>query len=156
LETFINLVDGVKLITILALIGVDFLLGVILAVKEGKFQLARIAEFLNTSVLYFLGGYLLLGLAATVEPSIGQTVVTAAWGLLDVTMVGFIIDKAKKLGLPLPDKILGFLNLSLPPEPAGPPQWPLAMVPPPPPRTDTSGKAPTPSPWGKDEKKPEK
>jgi hypothetical protein len=108
-QTFINLVDGPKLITILALIAIDFILGIIVALKEGTFELSKIANFLNTSVLYFLGGYFLLGLAATFEPAIDTGIVTAAWGLLDLTMIGFILAKAKKLGLPIPDKV-GFLK----------------------------------------------
>ncbi len=103
--TFVNMIDGYKLITILILIAVDFVMGVVIAIKNGQFQLSKIAEFLNTSVLYFLGGYILIGVAATVSESINEEVVTAAWALLDVTMVGFIIDKAKKLGLPVPDKV---------------------------------------------------
>lgn len=108
-ETFINMVDGPKLITILVLIAIDFVMGVIVALKEGTFQMDKIANFLNTSVLYFLGGYLLLGVAATVEPGIGEGVVIAAFALLDATMIGFIIAKAKKLGIPVPDSV-GFLK----------------------------------------------
>lgn len=103
--TFVNLVDGYKIITILALIFVDFILGIIVALKNGTFQLDKIANFLNTSVLYFLGGYLVLGLAATVEPAINAAWVTAAFALLDATMVGFIVAKLKDLGLPIPDQI---------------------------------------------------
>ena len=108
-QTFVNMVDGYKLITILALIAVDFIMGIIVAIKNGEFQLRKIGEFLNTSVLWFLGGYLVLGVAATVESSIPATAVTAAWALLDATMVGLIINKAKKLGLPVPDQV-GFLK----------------------------------------------
>lgn len=104
-ETFINMVDGPKIITILALIAIDFVMGVIVALKEGTFQLDKIANFLNTSVLYFFGGYLLLGVAATVEPGIGEGVVIAAFALLDATMIGFILAKAKKLGLPIPESV---------------------------------------------------
>lgn len=104
-QTFVSLVDGVKIITIIALIGVDFLLGIIVALRAGTFQFDKIANFLNTSVLAFLGGYLLLGLACAFEPSIGAATVTGAWALLDLTMLGFIAAKAKKLGLPIPDQI---------------------------------------------------
>ena len=104
-QTFVNMVDGYKLITILALIAIDFVMGIIIAIKNGEFKLSKIAQFLNTSVLYFLGGYLVLGVAATADSTIGENVVMAAWALLDATMVGFIIDKAKKLGLPVPDQV---------------------------------------------------
>lgn len=109
LQTFIALVNGAKLITILVLIALDFIMGIIVALKEGNFELSKIANFLNTSVLYFLGGYFMLGLAATFEPQIDTAIVTGAWVLLDLTMIGFILAKAKKLGVPIPDKV-GFLK----------------------------------------------
>jgi hypothetical protein len=102
---YLALVDGVKILTILALFAVDFVLGIIVAVKEGNFQLSKIAEFLNTSVLYYLGGYLLLGVAGVAEPSIGNELIVGAWVLLDATMIGFILAKARKLGLSIPDKL---------------------------------------------------
>ena len=105
INQFLAMVDGAKLLTILVLIVVDLLAGVIVAVKEGTFQLSKIADFLNTSVLYYLGGYLVLGVAATAEPQIGAPVVFAAWSLLGVTMIGSIFAKLKKLGLPIPDKM---------------------------------------------------
>jgi hypothetical protein len=105
LQTFINMVDGYKLLTICGLIGLDFVLGVVVALKDGTFQLEKIASFLNTSVLYFLGGYLVLGAAATIEPSIDPAWVTGAWVLLDATMVGFVVTKLKKLGVPIPDDV---------------------------------------------------
>lgn len=106
INEYLALVDGVKILTILALFAVDFVLGIVVAIKEKTFQLSKIAEFLNTSVLYFLGGYLLLGVAGVAEPSIGNELVVGAWILLDATMVGFILAKCKKLGLTnIPDKL---------------------------------------------------
>jgi hypothetical protein len=105
IDQFLALVNGIKIVTILILIAVDLLLGIIIAIKEGTFQLSKIANFLNTSVLYFLGGYLLLGVAATAEPQWGAPMLIAAWLALDGTMVGFILAKLKKLGLPVPDKL---------------------------------------------------
>lgn len=104
-KQFMALVNGVKIITILVLIAVDFIMGILVAIKEGNFQLSKIGNFLNTSVLWFLGGYLVLGVAAVAEPAIGSSLITGAWVLLDATMVGFILAKAKKLGLPVPDKL---------------------------------------------------
>ena len=102
IQQYLNLIDGVKIVTILVLIAVDFVLGVIVAIKQGTFQLSKIAEFLNTSVLYFLGGYLVLGVAAVAEPSIGPQLITGAWLLLDATMIGLILAKAKALGITIP------------------------------------------------------
>jgi hypothetical protein len=106
INQYLALIDGVKIVTILILIVVDFILGIIVAIKEKTFQLSKIADFLNTSVLYFLGGYLILGVAAIAEPSIGNEIITGAWILLDATMIGFILAKAKKLGINnIPDKM---------------------------------------------------
>lgn len=110
-QTYVDLINGWKLVTILILIAVDFILGVIVALKDGNFELAKIGQFLNTSVLYFLGGYLLLGLAAVAEPQFGETIVTGAFALLDATMIGFILNKVKALGIPIPEK-LAFLNFN--------------------------------------------
>ena len=106
INQYLALIDGVKIVTILVLIAVDFLMGIIVAIKEKTFQLSRIGNFLNTSVLYFLGGYLVLGVAAIAESSVGNEVITGAWVLLNATIVGFILAKAKKLGMSnIPDKL---------------------------------------------------
>lgn len=102
---FLALVDGIKLTTILILIVIDLIMGVIVGIKQGKFQLSKVGNFLNTSVLYFLGGYLLLGIVAVAEPAVDTVIVTSAWGLLDLTMIGLILAKAKKLGISIPDKL---------------------------------------------------
>ena len=102
INSFITLVGGYKIITILILIAVDFLLGVIVAIKNGAFKLSKIGSFLNTSVLYYLGGYLLLGVAGTAEPGIGTGLIISAFALLDATMLGSIFEKVGKLGIPVP------------------------------------------------------
>lgn len=109
INQFIALVNGVKLTTVIALVIIDFILGILVALKEGTFQLSKIANFLNTSVLYYIGGYFLLGMAATCEPGFGAPLVTGAWVLLDATMVGSILGKLKKLGIPVPNN-LSFLS----------------------------------------------
>ena len=104
-KKFLGLVNGVKLCTVLVLIVVDFILGVIVAIKEKTFQLSKLASFLNTTVLYLVGGYFLIGIVCVAEPSIGEPLIISTWILLDATMIGSILAKAKKLGVPVPDKI---------------------------------------------------
>lgn len=100
-EQFVNMVDGFKLITLVVLIGVDFLMGVILALKSGTFDIKKIADFLNTSVLGMVGGYYLVGLAAVVHPDVMQPIVIASWVAIDAALIGMIVDKAQKLKLPV-------------------------------------------------------
>jgi len=109
INQFVALIDGVKLITLFALIFIDFILGVVVALKEGTFQLSKIGNFINTSVLGLVGGYFIVGAAATFEPQFAS-VVTATWLLLDATILGFITAKLSKLGVPMPPALGGKTN----------------------------------------------
>lgn len=101
-NTFVGLVDGIKLKVILILIALDFILGIVVAVKDGTFKLSYFSNYLKSSVFYYVGGYYALGLAATVEPSIPSGAVTAAWIGLDLMLLGMVLDKISKLGVPVP------------------------------------------------------
>jgi len=104
-KNFLALVNGVKLITLAILIIADFILGVIVALKSSTFKLNKIASFLNTSVLGMVGGYFIVGVIATAEPSF-ETMVTASWAAIDAALLAMIINKLKALGLPIPDSLL--------------------------------------------------
>ena len=101
LAQYIALVDGFKLVTLAILILVDLLLGVIVAIKEGLFKIDKLAQFLNTSVLAYVGGYLLVGLVAVVHTEFSPAVL-GAWVILDSTLLAGIWVKLGKLGLPVP------------------------------------------------------
>lgn len=103
-EQFISLVDGPKLIAIMVLVLVDFVLGIIVAIKKGEFQFEKIANFLNTSVLAYIGGYFLLGLVVTVHKEL-QPVLTGAYVALDAALIAGVLGKLKSLGIPIPDII---------------------------------------------------
>ena len=101
---YIALVNGFKVITLLVLIIVDFVLGVIVSLKAGTFSFKKLASFLNTSVLGMVGGYFLVGVMATVEPSF-TAVVTASWVAIDAALLAMIVNKLKALGIPVPAAI---------------------------------------------------
>ncbi len=103
-QDFIALVDGFKLLTLVVLIMADFVLGVIVALKAGTFQFAKIAQFLNTSVLAMVGGYFIVGVIAVFEPT-WANIVPVTWGLMDVALLAGITGKLNALGVPMP-KIL--------------------------------------------------
>ena len=102
-KDFVATVDGGKLTLILVLILVDFLAGIVVALKNKTFAFNKLANFLNTSVLGMVGGYLLLGLAATVDASFRPAIVWV-WGIMDAALLAGIWLKLKKLfpGLPTP------------------------------------------------------
>lgn len=100
LAQYKGLVDGVKLITLFALILLDTLLGVILAVKKREFQWGRLAAFLNSSVLMMAGGYFLVGIFALFEPAY-RAAVPLVWLALDAKLVADIVNKLKALGVPV-------------------------------------------------------
>ena len=104
-KNFLALVNGVKLVTLAILSIADFVLGVIVALKSGTFKLNKIARFLNTSVLAMVGGYLVVGVIATAEPSFTAMVI-ASWAAIDAALLAMIVNKLKGLGLPIPESLL--------------------------------------------------
>lgn len=103
---YVALVDGYKIVTLAILVIIDLVLGIIVAVKAGTFQFAKISDYLNTDVLMMVGGYFLVGAVALVHPDFAA-MVTAAWALLDAALVAQIWSKLGKLGLPVPKIISG-------------------------------------------------
>jgi len=100
-ETFKSLVDGLKITTLVVLVILDFVLGIVVAAKKGKFSLAYFSNYLKTSVLYMVGGYFTVGLLATVDTTFVPAV-TAAWIGLDAALIGMITAKLSDLGVPMP------------------------------------------------------
>jgi hypothetical protein len=106
---YIGLVNGYKLITLAILIIADFVLGVIVALKDKTFQFSKLASFLNTSVLGMVGGYFIVGFIALAEPTFTAMVVTS-WATIDAALLAMIIAKLKKLGLPIPAAISKYIG----------------------------------------------
>jgi len=109
IQQFISLVDGPKLATLLILFLVDFLGGVVVAIKEGTFSLDKLANFINTTVFYYTAGYYLLGIAVLAQPS-WQIILPVAFGLIVASLTASVIIKLKKLGIPIPDSIYKVLG----------------------------------------------
>ena len=101
---YIDLVGGLKLQTIFILIVADLLLGIVLALKNKEFSFQRLADFLGTDVLYYMGGYFVIGMLGTIMPEFVQIVNVAAAAVI-VTLTSFVLEKLKKLGLPIPERL---------------------------------------------------
>ena len=71
LESFIVLVNGTKLTILVAMILVNFLLGIAVSIKSKTFRLKEIGDFMVSRVLPYILGYFSVGILAVVEPSWG-------------------------------------------------------------------------------------
>ena len=100
-QEFINLVDGAKLMALMAMIFANLALGLAVAIKLGKFDLKQIAGFLSSRVLPYVLGYFSIGLVAVVEPSF-RMAVPVVWWLILATLVGAIVANLRELGIEIP------------------------------------------------------
>jgi hypothetical protein len=60
----------IALLTVLAIIALDTVLGVLVSLKQGQFNFRELPRFLQTAILPFVGGLLLLGLVSMLSPEI--------------------------------------------------------------------------------------
>ena len=60
----------IALLTVLAIITLDTLLGILVSLKQGEFNFRELPRFLQTAILPFVGGLLLLGLVSMLSPEI--------------------------------------------------------------------------------------
>ncbi len=101
-EQFATIVNSGKLITIFGLIGIDTILGIIIAIKSHTFDWKKIANFLNTKVMGMVGAYYLIGFGATIDPNVSVNWVYGSFAAIDAALLAMIVEKVKKLGLPAP------------------------------------------------------
>jgi hypothetical protein len=104
LKALVALLDARLLVTIVALIAADFILGVVVAIKKGEFSLQKLADFIDTSVLYYMGGYLVAGFVGMLIPEIALFV-PACGAAISVSLTAGVLAKLKALGLPIPEAI---------------------------------------------------
>lgn len=95
-----------SLIGVLVLVAVDWLFGVIKAIKAGEFEWARMGDFYKTSVVPYVLGWLVLHVAVRliglfgldeVSPILTDAISTGAYGILLVAMAAQVIDKIKSV-----------------------------------------------------------
>lgn len=96
-----------RVLTIAGLILLDVLLGIARALREGKFDVAKVAQFYKTMVIPYVIGYLAFYLFAkiAVEDLLGPLGYTASEGMIWITWVALVLaigksalDNAKALG----------------------------------------------------------
>ncbi|MFA5572423.1 MAG: phage holin family protein [Candidatus Bathyarchaeia archaeon] len=106
LAQFVEVIDGVKLTLLFALVFANFLTGVAVSIYMKEFRLKKLGDFLVSRVLPYLVSYIAVGLIATLEVS-WKPAVTAVWGIILASLVGAILTNLKEMGINLPDSLGG-------------------------------------------------
>lgn len=97
----------------LALIALDLILGVVVAVWKGTFRLAYVSQFLRDDVLAKLVPWVALRYVGKLVPGLSvlgvdvTTLATAAWVVFIAAMAGSILGSLRQLGVTLPVPIAG-------------------------------------------------
>jgi len=106
IQHFIELVDGIKLTTLMAFITANFLTGLAVSVKSGSFRLKELGLMMRDRIIPFILGYLAVGVVALVDAT-WQVAVPIVWGIIILTLAGAILQNLKELGINLPDSLGG-------------------------------------------------
>jgi hypothetical protein len=65
LSTFMTVQVAIALCTVLGLVMVDFILGVMESFRSGNFSFSKLPQFMETSLVPYMGGLLVLALFST-------------------------------------------------------------------------------------------
>ena len=90
---------------ILILVAIDVVLGVVAALVKKDFRLGKLAGFMKKGVLAYVLGFAILEMVAQALPSLAF-VVTVAFILIVLALVGSILSNLGKMGLKLPAFLL--------------------------------------------------
>jgi len=70
------------------------------AINTDTFEFAKVAEFLYRKLLPYL---IVFAVASTAGVSLGMAwLATAVWALIEMSLIGDLVDNLKKLGIPIP------------------------------------------------------
>lgn len=86
---------------ILILIAVDVVLGIIAALIRKNFRLGKLAGFMVKPVLGYIFGFAVLEMVVGAFPALAM-VVTVAYFLILLALLGSILENLAKMGLPIP------------------------------------------------------
>ena len=93
-----------KLLGVLLLVLLDLAFGVLQAVREGKFEWEKLGQFYLTSILPFVGGWMVLHVAVQVidvlalrdiAPIVGPAMSTGAYAILMIALAAGLGNKIK-------------------------------------------------------------
>lgn len=82
--------------TVLSLILVDFVFGVLVSLRNGNFSLSKLPQFMETSLIPYIGGLLALALYSNVNAELGALFLTIA-ATITVKFLADITTKVTQL-----------------------------------------------------------
>lgn len=93
--------------TILALIGLDLILGVAAAIKHKEFDWKKLGQFYRSNILPYVLGYVGSALVFRfagqyIGEWLSDSIVSVTFGAIAVNLVSSIVANVKKLGLEYP------------------------------------------------------
>lgn len=89
---------------IVALIGIDVVLGIIVALMKKSFRLGKLANFMFKPILGYVFGFAVLEIAAQSHAGPAPTIIPrAALILIILALIGSILNNLGKMGLGLPN-----------------------------------------------------
>lgn len=97
----VDLFSNTQVQIIVALIGVDVVLGILGAVVRKEFRFGKVAAFMHGNVLAYVFGYAVVQLVAQGLPSLAF-LAPVAFVLVVIAQLASVVRNLKKLGLPLP------------------------------------------------------
>lgn len=86
----------VTLETVLGLIMADFIFGVLVSLRNGNFNFSKLPQFVETSLVPYIGGLLVLALFSNVNTELGALFFTIA-ATITAKFLADIVAKANQL-----------------------------------------------------------
>jgi uncharacterized membrane protein YdcZ (DUF606 family) len=99
---FLLCLDLFKMKSLVVLTLVYFVIAIIVAIKDRRFQFSSINNSFDYALVPLYLGICVVALVALVQPE-WTSLLPTVWGILDVMMLSLIADKARALGLPFPN-----------------------------------------------------
>lgn len=100
--------DGVKFIVGHTLVNVAVAISAAVRDESDGFQFARLLDFLGKKLTPYV---LVFGVAQWQGADAGlDWLAPAAWVLIEVTLTADLADNLKRLGVPVPERVLGLLG----------------------------------------------
>ena len=96
------LLSTLQIHMIVALIGVDWVLGVVAAILKKEFRLGKMAMFMGKGVISYVLGFAVLEAVGQAIPNVSW-MVRAAFVVVFLALVGSILNNLGKMGLPIPN-----------------------------------------------------
>ena len=104
LDGIIAVLTGSQTIALISLLGANFLLALIAAIKDGSFNLAKLSDFIPRRIAPFLV-YVVVAVLAEIITDFAAMAITVYVALAALYVKGVIAAIKSITGLPIPDNI---------------------------------------------------